>query len=88
MINASMISYFPSWCRRRESFRPERNRGKRATGLLAIAGAAAMDSFLGQIWLGDSGETVSLEPLAHDSVPNEPEDDPSAMTARNHPLAH
>jgi hypothetical protein len=87
MINPSMISYFPSWCRRWKSFRPRHKRGN--TGLLAIAGAAAMDSFVGQVWLGDGCESFSVEPLALDYIASEKTDDGSStLTLRNQPVAN
>jgi len=60
-----MIAYFPSWCRW-NWFRSKRNRRKGTTGLLAIAGATAMDSFVGQVWLGDGCEAASVDPLTLD----------------------
>jgi hypothetical protein len=87
MINPS-ISNFPSWCRRWNPFRPERKR-KGTTGLLAIAGASAMDSFVGQVWLGDGCESVTVEPLALGYTARDKLDDgSSALTLRNQPVAN
>jgi hypothetical protein len=88
MINPSMISYFPSWCRRWSSFRPKRKRGNGTTCLLAIAGAAAMDSFVGQVWLGDGCESISIEPMALDYIAREKTEDSSVMTIGNQPVAN
>jgi hypothetical protein len=65
MISQSVITHFSKWRSRWNSLHPRRGRhsnatgllvSKRGTGLLAMAGAAAMDSQVGELWLGNGCE--------------------------------
>ncbi|HTT75780.1 MAG TPA: hypothetical protein VMF50_07330 [Candidatus Binataceae bacterium] len=47
-----MITYLPLWLRRRRTSRFENN-GDYFSDILALAGATAMDSFVGAVWVSD-----------------------------------
>jgi hypothetical protein len=58
VISPLMISHFPNW-RRWHTFRLEIATGTRPSGIFAIAGAAAIDSFVGEVWLCAGSQTAS-----------------------------
>jgi hypothetical protein len=60
VVNPLMISHFPNW-RRWHTFRLETSTGTHPSRIFAIAGAAAMDSFVGEVWLGAGSPTVSAQ---------------------------
>jgi hypothetical protein len=54
-----------------------------------MAGAAAMDSFVGQVWLGQGCEPASVSPLALDYIARkDPELDSPVLTARHQQVAN
>ena len=58
MVSPLMISQFPSW-RRWHTFRMENRSCPHPSRIFAIAGAAAMDSFVGEVWLCAGSQLAS-----------------------------
>jgi hypothetical protein len=66
VVSPLMISHFPNW-RRWHTFRLENSTGTHPSRIFAIAGAAAMDSFVGEVWLCVGSQNASAQhpgPLA------------------------
>lgn len=58
MVSPLMNSHLPSWLRP-HTFRPENRNGTHPSRIFALAGAAAMDSLVGEVWLCAGSETAS-----------------------------
>jgi hypothetical protein len=95
MISQTVITQFSKSRNLWNSLHPQRNRrsnatgllaSKRRTGLLAMAGAAAMESLVGEVWLGNGCEPASIRPVTQvNIVAKKPHAAHKAMIAGHQP---